>query len=259
MVISKITIKKMNTIFVSLFIFISCTCFGQFPYEKHPSPKYLKYNNWIITEKENALNKSLSIPKFYKNGDSLTIKITSFDIFTDSSSIKLHRNNALLQTFTEFSTFSMSPFSAIYTADFNGDHLTDLKFYAPQPGNGIAYMNNAVVYLFQNKDESFTKISFIDMFDYGANSFKYRAERDFNDDNNYEIITMTLLFHENHSYWTYNLYNYINGTLINVSLKNQYPIMIQYLFQPNFKVTNKISKKTMQTFTEDLPNGYSKE
>lgn len=55
------------------------------------------------------------------------------------------------------------------------------------------------------------------------------TERDFNADNNFEIITMTLDQYENHNYWTFNIYNFENGTLINQNQKYGYPIMIQFL------------------------------
>jgi hypothetical protein len=245
-------------VFISL-IFSSLTSFGQYPFEKYPSPSYSTFNNWNNIEKDTEIEETLSIPKFYKNGDTLTIKITSQDTL-ETSYIRLYRSNKLFQTFTESTTFSLADsYNKIYVADINGDNLLDLKFYSPQPGNGIAFMNNDVIYLFQNKDENFTKISFIDMFDYGIDSFKYRAERDFDGDHNYEIITMYLVFYDNHSYWKYDLYNYIDGKLINVSLKHKYPIMIQYLFRLNFKVTNKITQKKMQTFVDELPSGYDKE
>lgn len=250
----------MNRVVTIIVVLLTNLSFAQFPFEKYPVQSYTKYNKWTIKEEEERFTKKLSIPKFYKNGDTLTIEITSFETGNDSSFVKLFRNNNLTQTFFESATFSLTGSSDIlYKADINGDHLLDLKLYAPQPGNGIALMNNVVFFLFQNKDETFTKIAFSDMFDYGEDSFNYRKERDFDGDHNYEIITMSLLIHGDHSYWKYDLYNYKDGKLVNVSLKNKYPILIQYLFRPNFKITNKISPQDMKGYLDELPIGYEKE
>jgi hypothetical protein len=247
----------MNKPLIIIFFFFSSFLFAQFPFEKHNSINYTKLK-WDIVEKKEQIEQNMMMPKFFKNGDTLSINIVSYGMFTDSTFIKLYRNKKLYQTFFERATFSLAD-NQLYKADINGDNLLDLKFYAPQPRNGIAYMYNDVVYLFQNKNETFTKISFGDMFDYGKNSFEYRNERDFDGDHNYEIITMSLIFYNNHSYWKFDLYNYFDGKLINVSLKNKYPIMIQYLFHPNYKITNKISPEMMKTYIEELPDGYDKE
>ena len=69
----------------------------------------------------------------------------------------------------------------------------------------------------------------------------------------YEIITMTLKRYLDHNYWTFDLFNIIGDTMINVNNKNNYPIMIQYLFRPNFKITDKISKEKMSEFQSLKP------
>ena len=80
-----------------------------------------------------------------------------------------------------------------------------------------------------------------------------RPERDFNGDGVYEIITMTLKGYENHNYWTFNIYNMVNGRLENRNKTYGYPIMIQYLFRDNFKITNKITNEKMKTFGDVKP------
>ena len=103
----------MKNILALIFLFLTNITFGQFPFEKHPSISYSKYYRWKIQEKEEQIDKNLSIPKFYKNGDTLTIKITSFGILTDSSFVRLYRNSILSQTFFEPATFNLGDSSDI--------------------------------------------------------------------------------------------------------------------------------------------------
>jgi hypothetical protein len=83
-----------------------------------------------------------------------------------------------------------------------------------------------------------------------------RQERDFDGDGNFEIITMNLIGHEDHSFWLFNIFNYLNGGLVNVNAKDNYPIMIQFLNRENYDVTNKISRDKMKTFALTLPEDY---
>ena len=144
-------------------------------------------------------------------------------------------------------------YEALRTTDVNGDNLSDIKIVIPYMGNGLAAMNQRVIYLFQKTDGHFNKISFLDKMD--AN----RPERDFNGDNQFEIITMTLNGYEDHNYWTFNIYNYVSGELINQNTKFDYPIMIQYLFRENFKVTDKIPSDKMKNFSDKRPIDYRAE
>ena len=141
-------------------------------------------------------------------------------------------------------------YEALRTADVDGDKLNDVKMVIPYMGNGLAAMNQRVIYLFQKTDGLFSKISFMDKMD--AN----RPERDLDGDNQFEIITMTLNGFGDHNYWTFNIYNYINGELVNRNTKFDYPIMIQYLFRENYKVTDKITSEKMKTFGDKKPSAY---
>ena len=137
-------------------------------------------------------------------------------------------------------------------ADINGDKLQDIKLVVPYMSNGLG-LNTRVIYLFQQTNKSFTKISFDDKM-FGQN----RQERDFNNDGNYEIITMTLISYQNHSYWAYNLFDYKNNNFISVNNKYDYPILIQFLYKDNFKITNKMSRQKMKEFAQTKPEKYDK-
>jgi hypothetical protein len=143
-------------------------------------------------------------------------------------------------------------FEPVRVADINSDGLLDLKILIPYMGNGTASLNVRVIYLFQKPDGNFNKISFTDKMS------KNRPERDFDGDKNFEIITMTLTSYENHSYWLYNLFDYNSKDLINVNTKDDYPIMIQFLFRDNYEITNKITRQKMKDFALTLPEQYHK-
>lgn len=229
---------------------------GQEPFEKYPVISYRVYKNWKVynlLDKEKKIHHTLTIPNFFENKDSITIQLTSFSDNWDSSYVRIYRNKKQILKFFEPMGFSEGNiFEPIRTADINGDSLTDLKILVPYMGNGIASLNVRVIYLFQKSDSEFTKISFDDKM------YENRPERDFDGDKNYEIITMTLKGYMNHSYWLYNLYNYNANTLINVNAKDDYPIMIQFLYRKNYKITDKITRQKMKDFALPLPEEYYK-
>lgn len=245
--------KPISLIFALIFLTLNAK--GQYPFEKYPAIKYREYKNWKFydkTEKENKFHCTLTIPKFFDNQDNLTIQLTTFEY--DSSSVRMYRNKRLLKKSFEPMFFNDVNLGAesIRVADINGDNLKDIKLTASFMGNGTASMDVRTIYLFQNKEGHFTKISFSDK------ASDSRLERDFDGDGNYEIITMTLKGYREHSYWLFNLFNYLNGDLVNVNSKDNYPIMIQYLNRENYQITKKISRSKMKAFTMKLPEGYDK-
>jgi hypothetical protein len=244
----------MRTLIIILTLsFFSLTSNGQYPFEKYSAINYKTYADWVKWDKEDRVHETLLIPNFYQNGDSLIVQLTSFGLFTDSSFIRLYRNNSLIQKiFEPCSLQGIEKGNTLMIADINGDSLPDIKLIASLPYCGISGLARRVVYLFQKNDTSFTKISFTDMFLLNEN-WVSRPERDFDNDNNYEIITMTLNNFKNHNYWTFNLYDYKDENIICVNDKFDYPIMIQYLFNDNYTVTDKISKEKMKDFSDRLP------
>ncbi|WP_416438335.1 hypothetical protein [Phnomibacter sp. MR] len=238
-----------------LFLFYltaTLTVYGQYPFDKFPAIKYKEYNTWKQNFKSpNKVENSLTVTKFFKSKDSLTIKITYPTTSWDSSFISIYRNSKQLQTF--FEPLGFKPFEPVRLADFNGDHLTDIKLILPYMGNGTAALNVRVVYLLQQKDGSFTKVSFFDKM------AKNRPERDLNGDGNYEIITMTLMGYQNHSYWLFNLFNFKNIDLISVNNQHNYPILIQFLYRDNYKITNKMTQQKMKEYAHKKPEEYDRQ
>ena len=227
---------------------------GQYDFEKYPAIEFTAYNNWKTKETEKKVKNSITISDFYKNGKSLTIQLISInEHVTENSIVKIFKNEIETQKFIENIGFNQMSLDTVRIADFNGDGLKDIKIIAPYMGNGTASMNVKVIYLFQQSNQSFVKISFNDK------QSENRVERDFDNDGNYEIITMELMGYENHSYFNFNLFNFENGKLINVNNKNNYPILVQFLEKENFKITNKISREKMKSFTLKFPEDYDLE
>jgi hypothetical protein len=245
---------------MKLYLLLACLltvilCKAQYPFEQYPAVTYREFKKWKVYDrqaKESKIHFTLMIPQFFTNGDSITLQLTSFNT-SDSSLMRVFRNKKQIQNRNESMWFTASNMTEpVRTADINGDGLTDLKIIIPYLGCGIASMNVRTIYLFQQRSGKFDMISFDDMIG------KHRAERDFDGDANYEIITMTLTYYQQHSYWLYNLFNYRDNSLVSVNSKHDYPIMIQYLYRDNYKVTTKISRDKMKSFAIKLPDAYSK-
>jgi hypothetical protein len=245
--------------FIFLTIF-SLTVSGQYPFEKYPVLQYHDFDDWKVYDKseiEKKIHLTMTIPDFFENKDSLTIQLTSYitSKWSDSSYIRIYRNKTFLQKIFEpmfFNSLNIGNLP-IRVADINGDKLSDLKITVWYMGNGIASMNVRRIYLFRNQDNHFTKVSFNDMLESDD-----RPERDFDNDGNNEIISMNLLSYDKHSYWLFNLFNYVDGDLINVNEKGDYPIMIQLLYRNNYEITNKISRDRMKEFALKIPHNYDK-
>lgn len=248
----------MRKYFILLLLAVSCWSYAQYPYEKFPAPEYEEYRNWELydwTETKQTVNHTLAIDQFFENGDTLIIQLTSFTSNWDNPSmIRIFRNKEQIQKLAEqmfFSTLNTG-FEPIYIADINGDGLKDIKIITPSMGCGIAGLNVKVIYLFQTEDSKFNKVSFTDKM------IGNRAERDFDSDGKYEIITMSLNGHENHNYWTFNIFEYNGDQLINANYKDNYPIMVQFLYRENFQITDKINRAKMKEFEQELPEDYDK-
>jgi hypothetical protein len=238
--------------------FLTCSAFGQYPFEKSPKIKYKRFQNWKIKERtDEKADYSIVIPSFFAKKGSLQFQMHSL-VDKDSSIITVYKNGKLLQTFIDpyFIGGVVGPApQAAFVEDINGDGLKDLKVIVP--GNACCGAYNyylRVIYLFQRKEGTFTKISFTDlMMDYIN-----RPERDIDGDGNLEIITQTFQNYGDHNYWVFNLYNFNGSGLVNVNQKANYPIMVQLLYRNNYKVTDKISRAKMKQFERRLPDDYGK-
>ncbi|HEY0652846.1 MAG TPA: hypothetical protein VGD65_06950 [Chryseosolibacter sp.] len=241
---------------ILFFLAVCCTnCLAQYPFEQYPALMWNRSGGWTEynrLENEGKIHWTKSMRDFYDNGDSLTIQVTTIVGEKEYSLIRTFRNKKQQQIMHEKHAIAGNfgfLIDSLYTADVNGDSLTDLKLLASYGGNGTASLNVRVIYLFQQPDHSFVKVSYLDK---GP-----PTERDFNNDGNYEIITMTLNHHENHSYWTFNLYNYKDNTFQSANTLYDYPIMIQYLYRPNYQITKKLTRAEMRMYSQKEPIDFT--
>ncbi|WP_264521363.1 FG-GAP repeat domain-containing protein [Flavobacterium sp. N1994] len=197
-----------------------------------------------IKEKENVLEYSKNVTSFFNDKTALEVTINGDLENSKKTYIKVKTKLNSKKYFEEIPVHGTDGF---YIADFNGDGKKDFKIVCFYMGCGLASMNVRVIYFFQKENKEFTKISFDDMMDGN------RIERDLNGDGNFEIITMTLQDHLNHNYWLFNVYNFVNGNLVCLNEKVNYPIMVQYLFRDNYKISEKLSRKEMKKYQLKKP------
>jgi hypothetical protein len=235
----------MNWLFI-LFSLCSLNGFAQYPYEKHPA---IKYKRAAIRLDKNNTNNYF---KAYAYAKKYMFKFVSPKL-ADGTNLFLYHNGKLIKRMVvddEFDWFIQQ--GLLYIGDVNADGLTDFKIAYPNNGSGLAGSLIKKIYLFNTGNNRFQKISFID--------FAWDYERDFNGDDQFEIFGQSYLSYQNHAYWVYDLYNYKNGKLINVSKRYSYPILIQFLeSKENHKITDKIPRKSMKQFSRALPRDYSEE
>ena len=225
------------------FLLFPIFALGQYPFEKYKKPKTSSLE-FVMTEKNNVLKYSKIVKTFFNDKSDLEVIINGDSQDSGKTHIEVKVNSKSKKYFEEIPVHGTDGF---YVADFNGDGKKDFKIVCYYMGSGLASMNVRVIYFFQKANKEFTKISFDDKI--GENM----TERDLNGDGNFEIITMTLQNHKNHNYWLFNLYNFVNGNLVCVNDKMNYPIMVQYLFKDNYKVTTKLTRKEMKKYELKKP------
>lgn len=230
----------------------------KFDFEQYPTIEYTEYSKWKRHNKElqdgdQRIFTSLLFNDFYEKGDSIKI-LLSYD-YTNRKismrpSISIFKNKKLINTFYEDVVLFGPYLEPLVVADFNGDGLMDIKIRVCYIGSGLGW-NSRIIYLFQQQNQRFKKISFDDW------QFPNRPERDFNGDGNFEIITMDLVWHDHHNYWTFNLYNYVDGKLKNVNDIADYPIMIQYTNLYNRTITKRLTRKQMKRYSRKVPPEFT--
>lgn len=245
-----------------ILIFIVLTLFafevkGQFPFEKYPAVKYIDYSSWTLTFSDsNRQFFELIIPDFFYNHDSLKLIMTKFksEDISDSNVVYLQHDldTICILYFRSIDSIMADP---VRVADFNGDKRKDLKFLFRGWGCGAFNLYLGVDYFFQDSTIGhFTEIFYKDMM-FDKNN---RLEVDIDYDGNYEIVTQWFDSYGAHNYWTFNIFKYKDGNLVNVNYLDNYPIMIQLLNKENVKITNNISREKMKKYSKNLPDDYYK-
>jgi hypothetical protein len=226
-----------------IFLFSPIITFGQYPFEKfkHPKSLSLKFKE---TKNEEVFKCSTVVKSFFTDKSDLEIVLNEYLKNEGETYIEI---KTTLKSRKYFEDFPAHGNNGIVIADFNGDGKKDFKIFCSYMGCGIAALNIRTIYYFQKENKDFTKISFDDK--YGKNII----ERDIDGDGNFEIITKKLQDHKTHNYWLFNLYNFVNNDLVCVNDKMNYPIMIQYLFRENYKVTKNLTSIEMKNYELKRP------
>lgn len=228
-----------------IFFFFPFFVFGQYSFEKLNKPRSFSLE-FKMTEKDDVQEYSKVIKSFFNDKSDLEVVINGNTKDSRKTYIEVKTKSNFRKYFEEIPFQGTDGFSI---ADFNGDGKKDFKIVCYYMGSGLASLNVRVIYFFQKESKEFTKISFDDKIR------ENMTERDFDGDGNFEIITMTLQNHKNHNYWLFNLYNFLNGDLVCVNNKMNYPIMVQYLFKDNYKLTTKFGRKEMKKYELKKPIG----
>ncbi len=239
----------MKIIICAILLLISIKSIAQYPFEKNKAITYTK-----VIFKQGATKKD-SARMFFANYKSYRLELTGkwLNINEDRSKFLLFYKNKLIKTGWSYIDDSMLyQLEPLYIADINGDGLPDFKVAAINDGSGLAGSRVIKIFLFAQDKKHFKMISFGDF--YGHSNKEY----DFNHDGNYEILGQNYVSYKNHAYWSFDLYNYINGTLVNVSSKYGYPIITPFLYSKiDYNVTKRISKNRMKQFSLKLPDLYT--
>lgn len=215
--------------------------FAQFPFEKFPAVKYIK----------------VPFEKGYTETDTTFIAHATYKKYKINITQKQYSNLAHViirykgKVVSVFNTDTYSPLTlqdVMFAADIDGNGLVDFKILFFNDGSGLAGSLEHKLYFFNNGNQKFKPFFYTDFFSF--------PERDLNGDGNYEIIGTVLTRYGGHSYWTFNLFNYKGGRLINVNTQSNYPLMVQYLFRENYNITNKISRRDMRQFSLKSPDYF---
>lgn len=225
-------------------IFLLCIAvkgYAQYPFEKYPA---IKYKTLVFDKSISETDSLLTAKASYLNYNIiLTQKEDS-----DTAHVVISYKSKLISDFIIGADNAMALQDTAYIADIDGNGYPDFKILYFNLGSGLATSLEHKLYCFNEGNKRFNSFFYIDFFSF--------PERDINGDGNYEIISDILNKYQGHSYWTFNLFNYKNGKLVNVNSIADYPIMVPYLYDETVEVTRKLSRKKMKKFSVDFPDYF---
>jgi hypothetical protein len=139
-----------------------------------------------------------------------------------------------------------------FAADLNNDGRPDMKilfnFLGASP---LASKVKRKMYLLSEPDGSYSKVSFFD--------FSVEPETDFNGDHRYEIVARDLIQFKNHSYWKYELFEYSDKKLRNVSPRHGYPKLVPYRNKPTNKPLSNLTDADRRKLISKQPREYDQQ
>ena len=228
-----------------ILLLLSAKCFAQYPFEKLPVRKFDSVTFKVHYTKDST---QIAVARY---GD------YKFEIFerrlNGGSNIILYSKGRVIKRIKGI--FSMAncvlqTMAPLYTYTENGK-TNFIISYGNEVGTGLAGSRVAKVYLIEKENKSFVATSFGDFWERPFNQYALSQN------GTYQIVAQELVEYKGHNYWLFDLYNFFDGKLLNVSSKYGYPIAVPYLLKETFKPTNKIPKKELRKLSLKLPEFYT--
>lgn len=227
---------------LTFLLLVSFKTYAQYPFEKYPAIKYDSAAFKIIEGKGEYTNIAIARYKNYR------IELLEHSL-KDSSNLLVYFKDKLIKKIKWGEFVSTYLDGTLQIADIDGDGKLDFKINVWNVGAaGLASSRESKIYLFNKGNNKFSKIEILDFFPH--------VERDINNKGKYEIIAQGLAEYKKHNYWIFNLYQYKNGKLVNVSSQFGYPIAVPFLFKDTYKATHRISKKELQRLSLEQEKDY---
>jgi hypothetical protein len=210
---------------------------AQYPFDKFAKPDFKLYDSWKLIEKpdDKKIHLTVSIPNFYADSIRLTIQFTFNDSKQHTENIlRIYSGNSTIQSFRHDVVDYMPNHISSYPlkiADLNGDNLLDIKIVYDYHSQGL-HLSYRLIYLLQQKDGTFIKYSFDNMFEE-----RLDFERDLDNDGTFEILSVTLVGIEGHNYWRFDVFQLDGENLVDANAKFDFPVFIQFLKKRNYTQT----------------------
>lgn len=252
--------KKITSFLWTLLFLISfiAAAFSQYHFEKYPKIKFerefAKFDDWVVEEvnKDGLFPEHLlkGISKFFNDESPMYFEVLPIFKSENGSKIYIYKDKKVIFTYISDLPVSSSNLMKFGISDIDGNGFKDIALEISYMGNGTASLNVKNIFLFQNRDSAFKVIAFKDKSFGSWNIF------DINEDKNFEIFSQHFQDHKHHNYFLFNAYRYNGDQLINVNDEINYPIMVQYLYKPNYKITKNLSRNAMKKYSIEDPCKY---
>lgn len=216
------------------------------------------YTNWETKYDEydfDAEYYELTIPNFFRGKDAVTVQLYHYGTesnYPNSTISLIDAEGNLLTTIFEPTQFHKTALrhTTLSVADIDGNGLKDIKIEFSYMGNGLMAYAIRTIYIFQEKNITFNKISFDSFVCKG-----YVSEIDIDRDGKHEIVAKTLEYaDENNRFWVENLYKYTPEGLICISEANGYPKATSV--KQNKPAKSEVLAKHKKEWTLLQPQGY---
>ncbi len=223
---------------------------AQYPFERYPAVRYQASGPWQLAKSAATPPRAAATATVQAGATSYRLRVFNERSPSDTFYVALSTDGITRQFLEPWYLLPESLVQPVRAADINGDGLTDLKLVINAVGGGGVRGLVRLVYLFGQPGGGFAKVSFL--------SFHDGPERDFDGDGNCEMVVRELVSYRGHSYWSFNVFHYAGGRLVNVSPKYGYPVLIQFLNKPNYQVTTHITPREAQRFLLKQPREYDR-